>query len=557
MWPPAEAPPEAPRPGPPSDPDFGHPFTPEDKVYVVEFTRWAGRRVPDIELPLLSAALEQFAPHHSRAKWFGHMSKYSNQYAKRVPNELAHLFLDMSSDEDDDEVPQDKRLRRAEDSDASGSGTPAEPSSKITAPATGQKATPRGGRGGVVLPYTDEELDSMAKLLAQNHNRSLNSLFTEFAASRVGAGLQPQRKGSSYAQYARTHGEWLKTRGRSLLGLPASRNTSKGVGTRGRFDEEVAFEDPWNSDGDVESDDNHDSTPLQAIEEETGRKKRGPLVPYTEEELDSMAKLAVENPDTPVGALFSEFAASRLALGLHPQRKAHTYTEYYRRHSETLNQRGYLLLQKERQSPEKRPERRSTSSTVSPKKPPTPVDDTFSDLPADDARLGQPYTEDDYNAMTDFLARHPALFRNSEEGKSTTKQTLWQKFDQEYPGRSPKAWREFFRKRADRLEQDALALIEEYQTSSKARSSQDAQQPDAVFPVTESTPDVPTLKSQPSGSSATLNSTNSIDATTSTLVVSPLSPRQSPVGTKRALSADLAAESSAPAAKKLKERLVD
>lgn len=35
MWPPAEAPPEAPRPGPPSDPDFGHPFTPEDKVYVV------------------------------------------------------------------------------------------------------------------------------------------------------------------------------------------------------------------------------------------------------------------------------------------------------------------------------------------------------------------------------------------------------------------------------------------------------------------------------------------------------------------------------------------
>lgn len=25
-----------------------------------EFTRWAGRRVPDIDLPLLSAALEQF-----------------------------------------------------------------------------------------------------------------------------------------------------------------------------------------------------------------------------------------------------------------------------------------------------------------------------------------------------------------------------------------------------------------------------------------------------------------------------------------------------------------
>ncbi|KAG8899399.1 hypothetical protein FRC00_001478 [Tulasnella sp. 408] len=430
MWPPAEAPPEAPRPGPPSDPEFGHPFTPEDKVYV-------------------------------------------------------------------------------------------------------------------------------AKLLAQNRNRSLNSLFTEFAASRVGAGLQPQRKGSSYAQYARTHGEWLKTRGRSLLGLPATRNTSNGVGTRGRFDEEVAFEDPWNSDGDAESDDNHGSTPLPAIEEETGRKKRGPLVAYTEEELDSMAKLAVENPDTPVGALFSEFAASRQALGLQPQRKAHTYTEYYRRHSETLNQRGYLLLEKESQSPEKRPKRSSTSSTVSSKKPPTPVDDTFSDLPADDARLGQPYTEDDYNALTNFLARHPALFRNSEEGKSTSKQTLWQKFDQEYPGRSSKAWREFFRKRADRLEEDALALIEENQNAAKTNLSQDAQQSDRVSPVAESTADVSTLKSQPSGSSATVSSKNSINATTSTIVGSPLSPKSSPGGTKRALSADPATDSSAPAAKKLKEALVD
>lgn len=70
--------------------------------------------------------------------------------------------------------------------------------------------------------------------------------------------------------------------------MSASRNTSKRVGTRSGFDEEVAFEDPWNSDGDVESDDNHVSTPLPAIEEETGRRKRGPLVPYTEEELDSM-----------------------------------------------------------------------------------------------------------------------------------------------------------------------------------------------------------------------------------------------------------------------------
>ncbi|KIO28390.1 hypothetical protein M407DRAFT_230613 [Tulasnella calospora MUT 4182] len=392
------------------------------------------------------------------------------------------------------------------------------------------------------------------KLMVQNPDRGLNSLFTEFAASRIDAGLHPQRTGSSYAQYARTHGEWLRNRGRSILESRASRTRSKGAGARSKFDEDAAFDDPWNSDDDVESDYNQGSAPLPAIEEGTGRKKRGPLVPYTEEELDSMAKLTVENPDKPLMVLFGELAASRVALGLQPQRKANTYDQYYRRHMETLNKRGYLLLGKQCQPPEKRPEPSSAPSPISSKKPLTPVVDTFNEQPADDARLRQPYSEDDYIAITDFLARHPALFRNSEEGKSKPKNILWQKFDQEYPGRSPKAWREFFRKRADQLEQDALALIEERQHASKTSPSEDAQQHDRLSPVAKSTSDIQTLKPQSSGSSAAVNPN---DVKTSVVEISPSTPRRSPAGTKRALSADPATESSIPAAKRLKEQPVD
>ncbi|KAG8944381.1 hypothetical protein FRC04_001961 [Tulasnella sp. 424] len=558
MWPPAEAPPEAPSPGPPTDLEVGHPFTPEDKVYVVEFTRWAGRRVPDIDLQLLSSALAQFAPHHSPAKWYGHMYKYSNQYAKRVPNQLAHLFLDEISDEEEDEEPDeepdDKKYFSSATDGSENPGTLAGPSSKTAAPPNKQK-TPLRGPWGRLVAYTEEELDGMAILMVQNPDRKFYTLFSEFVASRAAAGIHPQRKPNSYAQYARTHEEWLRKRGRALLDSSSAQSRPKRADTKVESDEEAQLNgEPWNSDDDDDEGDHDQTSTPPSPNEVKKRGKRGPLVPYTEEELDAIAKVVTENADKPLAALFSGFAKSRAALGLHPRRKAHTYTEYYRRHMETLNKRGCLLLGKEYQPPESDPELPSRSPSPPPaKKLPTPAANSVDAMSIDDARLGQPYTDEDYTALTEFVARNPGLLRNSEEGKHVKKKPLWQKFDQEYPGRTPKAWREYFRKRADQIEQDALALIEEKQKAPVAGSSRDAQAPEIAGPVTKPTQAGSALEIQSSSSSEIVDRKGPDDTVLSRAEPAPSTSGHSPSGTKRTLPEDTTAESSMPAMKKLKE----
>ncbi|KAG8937867.1 hypothetical protein FRC04_009992, partial [Tulasnella sp. 424] len=100
-----------------------------------------------------------------------------------------------------------------------------------------------------------------------------------------------------------------------------------------------------------------------------------------------------------------------------------------------------------------------------------------------------------------------------------------------YPGRTPKAWGEYFRKRADQIEQDALALIEEKQKAPVAGSSRDAQAPKIAGPVTNPTQAGSALEMQSSSSSGISDRKGQDDTILSRVEPAPSPPRHSPSGT--------------------------
>ncbi|KAG9008498.1 hypothetical protein FRB90_008840 [Tulasnella sp. 427] len=489
-------------------------YTDAEKEFMRDYAAWAERQ--GFIATSIAHQISSLAPHHSETKWFGHMSKYANQYAKRVPEKQARIFVNAES-EDDELQPQssDKDWNQEEESDVSEDAPSGGPSSKLPEPS---KKTAKGPYGSVPA-YTQEEIDGIAKLVMQNPNQPLAPLFEQFAETRVEAGLFPQRRGPTYAQYYRTHTETLRNRGRTLLASSQSRPSMR---TKGAAANEVPVPD----NNAIRDDENQDST--------SSRPKR--IRPhYTEEEIDVIAKVVAENSDKPLADRFLELSASRLALGLLPHRTVHAYNEFYRRKSDMLHERGRRLLGKTGQPPE---DDAIPSTSAAKTQTPTLPADASNEVPNFFTRG---YSEQDFLAVIDFVARHPEMFRNSDEGKLVVKERLWEKFDQEYPGRSPKAWREFFRKRADQIEQDAQALIEKRNSSAGAGSSKELDEMLTIAKSAQRTPNQ--LWLPPSSADAGKLSVPSV--------------AQPSLGaTKRALSTDDAVGSSVPASKKLKENSV-